>query len=154
MDPGLSRCQTQATQSAPSCAALGPFFLLLFTGTAAAVQTPQSQALAQITEDQADAEQRVATPTLRVGDLPEETLRLDGVLSEPMWAAADSIDNLTTVEPEEGSVPPARTTVTVLANSNDIVVGVRCRDPNVAGIVSFSNARDVELENEDPAAAV
>jgi len=86
-------------------------------------------------------------PTLRVGGLGE--LVLDGVISEPAWASADSIANLTTVEPEEGGVPAGQTTVKVLADSKGIVIGVQCHDADAAGIVSFSKARDSELERED-----
>jgi hypothetical protein len=74
---------------------------------------------------------------------------LDGALSEPAWASAESIANLTTVEPEEGGVPAGQTTVKVLANSKEIVFGVTCHDADPAGIVSFSKARDSDLEEED-----
>ena len=87
-------------------------------------------------------------PALRAGGLSSE-LSLDGVLSEPAWASADSIQNLTTIEPEEGGVPAGQTIVKVLANSKEIVFGVMCFDANPAGIVSFSKARDSELEDED-----
>jgi hypothetical protein len=87
-------------------------------------------------------------PVLRVGSLPSD-LSLDGVLSEPAWASADSIANLTTVEPEEGGVPAGKTTVKVLANSREIVFGVVCDDPDPTGIVSFSKARDSDLDQED-----
>jgi hypothetical protein len=87
-------------------------------------------------------------PTLRAGTL-SSPLTLDGVLSEPDWAAADAIANLTTVEPEEGGVPAGQTTVKVLANSKEVVIGVQCADTDPAGLVSFSKARDSDLEQED-----
>jgi hypothetical protein len=87
-------------------------------------------------------------PTLRSNGLPAE-LSLDGVLSEPVWASGEAIANLTTVEPEEGGVPAGQTTVKVLANAKEIVIGVVCRDPDPRGIVSFSKARDSDLEAED-----
>ncbi|PYV40682.1 MAG: hypothetical protein DMG06_19475 [Acidobacteria bacterium] len=87
-------------------------------------------------------------PALRAGSLSSE-LSLDGVLSEPAWASADSIQNLTTIEPKEGGVPAGQTIVKVLANSKEIVFGVLCHDSDPAGIVSFSKARDSELEEED-----
>jgi hypothetical protein len=87
-------------------------------------------------------------PALAVGGLTSE-LRLDGVLAEPAWASADAIQNLTTTEPEEGGVPAGKTVVKVLANSKEIVFGVICFDANPAEIVSFSKARDSELEEED-----
>ena len=87
-------------------------------------------------------------PALRAGILSSE-LNLDGVLSEPAWASADSIENLTTIEPQEGGVPAGRTIIKVLANSKEITFGVMCYDANPAEIVSFSKARDSELEEED-----
>lgn len=88
-------------------------------------------------------------PTLRAGVIPAD-FRLDGrAHGHPWWAAADSIDHLTMVEPEEGGTPAGRTRVSVLANANEIVVGVRCYDPEPKGIVSFSKARDSELAAED-----
>ncbi len=88
-------------------------------------------------------------PTLRAGVLPKEGMKLDGRLSEPAWAAADSISNLTTVEPEEGGVPVGQTIIKVLANSKEILIGALCYDPEPAKIVSFSKARDADLEKED-----
>lgn len=87
-------------------------------------------------------------PALRAGDLSSE-LTLDGVLSEPAWASAESITNLTTIEPEEGGVPAGQTTVRVLANRNEIVFGIVCHDPDPGAIVSFSKGRDSDLELED-----
>jgi len=65
-------------------------------------------------------------PTLHVGVLTD-TFRFDGKMNEPAWwAATDSIANLITIEPEEGGTPAGRTIIKVLANSKEIIVGVRC----------------------------
>jgi hypothetical protein len=88
-------------------------------------------------------------PALRAGALSGNDLSVDGVLSEPVWATADSIANLITVEPDEGGLPAGQTVVKVLVSSNDIIVGVLCYDPNPRRIVSFSKARDSDLEQED-----
>jgi hypothetical protein len=93
-----------------------------------------------------------AKPALRAGALPHASkpaFNLDGRLDEPAWRAADSIVNLVTIEPEEGGAPAGQTTVKVLVNPTEIIVGVLCRDTNPAGIVSFSKARDADLEQED-----
>src|SRR5574341_1453861 len=87
-------------------------------------------------------------PSLRVGALNGD-LTLDGVLSEPAWATAEAIANLVTVEPEEGGTPAGKTTVQVLADSKHIVFGVSCHDAEPGGIVSFSKARDSDLDAED-----
>jgi hypothetical protein len=90
-----------------------------------------------------------ARPTLRAGTLGGD-LVFDGRLDDPAWAAAaDSIAGLTTIEPREGGVPVGRTVVKVLANPREIVIGLRCDDPNAAGLVSHSKARDSQLDEED-----
>jgi hypothetical protein len=77
------------------------------------------------------------------------SIALDGKLDEPEWNGADSIVNLITFEPEEGGVPAGQTIVKVLVDPAELVIGVVCRDTHPAGIVSFSKARDADLENED-----
>jgi len=87
-------------------------------------------------------------PTLRAGVLPSD-FKFDGTMSDPAWGdGSDGISNLVTIEPEEGGVPEGRTVVKVLANSQEIVIGVRCYDNDPEGIVSFLKARDVAFEDE------
>lgn len=76
-------------------------------------------------------------------------VQLDGRLDEAAWHSADSIVNLTTIEPEEGGVPAGQTVVKILVNSNEIVFGVVCHDSNPSGIVAFAKTRDFDLELED-----
>ena len=90
----------------------------------------------------------IQRPTLQVGIL-SGPLRLDGILDEPAWSAAPSIENLTMVEPREGAVPTGRTTVKVLADPKVLVFGIRCQDPDPARIVTFTKERDGEFETED-----
>lgn len=95
-----------------------------------------------------EEEASAARPALHVGVISSE-IRLDGRLDEPAWRATDSIGDLITVEPKEGGVPVGRTTVKVLTSPGEIIIGVICQDPNAAGIVTFSKARDADLELED-----
>jgi len=88
-------------------------------------------------------------PALRVGTVAQNGISLDGVLSEPLWTTVDSISNLTMIEPEEGGVPEGRTVVRVLVTPADIIIGVRCYDPDPRAIVSYTKARDIELDEED-----
>lgn len=88
-------------------------------------------------------------PMLRVGTPAGSGVSLDGVLSEPLWATMDSIGNLIMIEPEEGGVPDGRTVVRVLVTPVEIIIGLQCHDPDPKGIVSFSRARDIELDEED-----
>jgi Domain of unknown function (DUF5916) len=99
---------------------------------------------------QEEEEAEGARPTLRVGALADE-YKFNSTITDgaAAWAIADSINNLTTIEPEEGGTPAGRTIVKVLANTHEIFVRVRCFDNEPGGIVSFSKARDSDLEQED-----
>ncbi len=87
-------------------------------------------------------------PSLPMGTLAEQ-FKLDGVLDEPFWDEAVAITGLTMVEPIEGGAVVGTTTVWVVADATDIVIGVIAADPDPSGIVSFSKARDSQLRNED-----
>jgi Domain of unknown function (DUF5916) len=78
-----------------------------------------------------------------------ESITIDGVLKEPVWASAEPIDSFAQVDPAEGAAPTARTTVRVLASPQALVIGIVCDDPEPAKIVSFSVRRDAALSSED-----
>lgn len=94
---------------------------------------------------QSSPESRVA---LRAAALLGD-VRMDGLLSEAVWATADSIDGLTQTEPVQGGTPTGRTVVKVLANGGEIVIGIRADDPDPDRIVSYAKARDAGLSSED-----
>jgi hypothetical protein len=87
-------------------------------------------------------------PTISAGRI-NPGIHLDGILDEPAWTHADSIPNLTAIEPLEGVAPAGRTVVRILADARALVIGIECHDPNPAGVVSYSKARDADLSNED-----
>ena len=89
-----------------------------------------------------------ARPTLRIGS-SAGAIRLDGELSEPAWATADSIATLTQVEPNQGAAPSARTVVRVIATADVIVFGVRADNPPGVTPVAFARQRDALLDSED-----
>ena len=78
-----------------------------------------------------------------------EPIKLDGSLNESDWSRAGTIANLSMVEPKENGTPSFSTIIKILADQKNIYVGVICYDDNPGRIVSFSKARDSELENED-----
>ena len=71
------------------------------------------------------------------------------MLSEADWQRADSISNLTQIEPREGALPSGGTVVRVLANEAEIIIGIRAYDPDASHITSFARQRDASLSNED-----
>ena len=89
-----------------------------------------------------------ARPAVRVGETSAR-LRIDGRLVEREWSTADSIADLTQIEPTEGATPAARTVVRVLTTRDAIIIGVRADDPEPSRIVSFARQRDAALDSED-----
>ena len=86
-------------------------------------------------------------PRIRAGAMAAG-LHVDGVLDEPMWSAAEPIDQFTQTDPNEGQPATARTSVRIIASATAIAIGVVC-DQDPADIVSFSVRRDAGLNNED-----
>jgi hypothetical protein len=88
-------------------------------------------------------------PTLRVATNGSGALKIDGVLDDAAWASADSIPNLTQIEPLEGRAPTGRTVIRVIALGDAIVFGIHAYDPDAARITSFARNRDASLTSED-----
>ena len=85
--------------------------------------------------------------SLPVGNRQGE-LDFDGVLDEPFWLTAASIDSLTMVEPHENQPASRRTVVKIVTDNENIILGIVCYDDPDA-ITAYSKARDVELDDED-----
>jgi hypothetical protein len=67
---------------------------------------------------------------------------VDGVLSEPSWAAAEPYDGFVQLFPEEGRPPTERTEVRVLYDDRALYVGIRCADSDAASLVRPLGRRD------------
>ena len=87
-------------------------------------------------------------PSVRAGSLKGD-VAVDGRLDEADWLNAASISDLTMMEPTTGGAPTGRTEVKVLANAREIVIGIRCFDPDPARIVTFTKERDGDFDGED-----
>ena len=87
-------------------------------------------------------------PRAAVG-VAEGPVAVDGVLNEPSWEGARPLSALTMVEPVEGQSPTAPTEVRLLADPENLYIGIRAFDDAPDGIVSYSKARDSELRSED-----
>ena len=79
----------------------------------------------------------------------QEPVRMDGWLNEADWDRADSIIIASMVEPVENGMPTYPTVVKILVDQKNIYIGLICFDDQPDQIVSFSKARDAELDNED-----
>src|SRR5690242_10794353 len=87
-------------------------------------------------------------PSLRVGPLTG-SIEVDGRLEESVWLTADSIPDLTQIEPREGINPSAPPRVRVLMNGKETLFGVRLDYPTGVNVVTFARERDASLSNED-----
>jgi hypothetical protein len=113
---------------------------------------PAEEAMAPPEEEDEEAvedEPMGERPALRANPLSAD-YRFDADSDGPTpWAVTDSIANLIMVEPEEGGEPAERTVVKVFMNQNDLVLIARCHDSEPQNIVSYTKARDIELDEED-----
>ncbi len=75
------------------------------------------------------------------------TIRLDGKLDEPAWAAAPVTDAFTQIDPEEGRPGSQRTEVRVLFDDDALYVGVRLHDNGP--ITARLGRRDMNLVDSD-----
>lgn len=85
------------------------------------------------------------TVTLHYTDKP---IIIDGKLDEPAWLAADSIANLSMVEPIENGTPTYKTVLRILADEKNIYFGIICYD-DVENLTAYTKTRDEELDGED-----
>lgn len=77
------------------------------------------------------------------------TVRLDGSLTEPFWAAADSVVDFRQREPLEGAPASERTVVRVLRDGDALYVGVHAYDREPSAIRAAQLRRDADLSSDD-----
>ncbi|WP_276390066.1 carbohydrate binding family 9 domain-containing protein [Eudoraea chungangensis] len=87
-------------------------------------------------------------PSHMAGELRGEII-IDGVLNESDWQKAPILDDFLTTVPEEKGTPSSPTLVRVMANSQVLVIGIECKNPNPEDIVRFSKLRDADISEED-----
>ncbi|MGH7151853.1 MAG: DUF5916 domain-containing protein, partial [Planctomycetota bacterium] len=78
-----------------------------------------------------------------------EAPRIDGDLSDPIWARAPEIGPFTQVEPVEGAPPTERTAVRILFDERRLYLGIWCFDADPGGIVATQMRRDARLDPDD-----
>lgn len=83
----------------------------------------------------------------------DERIAVDGRLDEDAWARAPVIREFTQVDPVEGAPPSEQTEVRVLADRDNIYIGLRCLG-EPARIIAREMRRDANLGNDDHATVV
>jgi hypothetical protein len=76
---------------------------------------------------------------------------IDGLLSDPVWAAALPFSEFRTAEPRPNDEPSERTELRVLYDSENLYIGVRCADREPARIAARTLAHDAAAgQGHDP----
>jgi len=68
--------------------------------------------------------------------------KIDGNLSDPVWARAVPFTDFTQQDPDEGQKPSQKTEVRILYDDRAIYFGIRCFDTDPTTIVATSTRRD------------
>ncbi len=76
-------------------------------------------------------------------------ISLDGRLSGPAWAQADSITDFRQREPSAGAPGSERTVVKVLRDAEALYIAVRCYDSDARGVRASQLRRDADLSSDD-----
>ncbi len=77
------------------------------------------------------------------------TIDLNGVLSEPAWAEAGVIPDLTQQSPYPGKATPYHTEVRIFTDKDNLYFGITCYDPSPSGIAVHSLSRDSGMSGDD-----
>ena len=79
----------------------------------------------------------------------DKSIKLDGILDEPCWHQAPTIENFTQREQTEGALPTERTKVAVVYNTNEIYFGIWCYDSDAEKISAQQMAHDFSWRSDD-----
>ncbi|MFQ5741034.1 MAG: DUF5916 domain-containing protein [Acidobacteriota bacterium] len=89
-------------------------------------------------------------PSVEAIRIPEEeSPRIDGDLSEPVWARAVVVDSFLQRDPQEGMPASEKTEVRILYTGKAVYLGVTCYDSEPGLIRATELRRDDRLENDD-----
>ncbi|HDY86760.1 MAG TPA: hypothetical protein ENH82_01445 [bacterium] len=79
----------------------------------------------------------------------DESVRLDGVLNEPVWKSASVIDDFTQRELTEGAEPTEKTEVRVIFDDNNLYIGAVFFDSEPDKIIRKELKRDGDTDSDD-----
>src|SRR5215467_1149936 len=74
--------------------------------------------------------------------------KIDGNLSDPVWARAVPFTDFTQQSPDEGEKPSQKTEVRILYDDHAIYFGIRCFDTDPKTIVATSTRRDRDAHSD------
>ncbi|PWN05788.1 carbohydrate binding family 9 domain-containing protein [Rhodohalobacter mucosus] len=88
--------------------------------------------------------------TIRAYRLPEdESMRLDGLLTESFWKNVPAITNFTQQDPQEGGQPTQKTEIYVAYDESNLYIGAMLYDSSPDQILAYQKRRDQGLGADD-----
>jgi hypothetical protein len=84
----------------------------------------------------------VVAPTVQASRTGDNSIALDGVLSESAWSTAHAVSDFTQREPNEGAAATERTEVRVLYDENALYIGARLYDQSPDSVMAQLARRD------------
>jgi hypothetical protein len=94
------------------------------------------------------AQESAATRSAAVNTI-QDTITVDGELSEPIWLASPTIGSLIQRQPLPGEAPTESTEVRLLRDADHLYIGVRAFDSDADGVIGTQMARDASLNADD-----
>jgi Domain of unknown function (DUF5916)/Carbohydrate family 9 binding domain-like len=88
------------------------------------------------------------TKKIAIGQLNEK-LTIDGVLDESAWASAPTVGDILQRVPKPGIAATEQTEVKLLADKDNLYIGIVCHDSEPRKVVGTQMARDADLEIDD-----
>jgi len=79
----------------------------------------------------------------------ETPLKIDGLLNDPAWRAAQFQGQFTQREPEEGAPASEKTEVGFLYDKKNLYIGVKCYDSDPDKIIAREMRRDAIVDDDD-----
>ena len=79
----------------------------------------------------------------------QEQPRIDGILNEAIWEAAEFQEDFIQREPVEGENVSERTVVGILYDADNIYFGVKCFDSEPDKIIAREMRRDADMDDDD-----
>lgn len=115
--------------------------LCVFAPTAAAVAAAQDTGVNGLPAER---------PTIKAVRIdPSQAPKIDGDLSDPIWAKAAVIDDFHQTRPDAGAPATERTVVRILYDKNALFFSIYCYDKNPKQIIVRGMARDGQLFSGD-----
>ena len=88
-------------------------------------------------------------PVITTKIVEKGSIKLDGVLDEPVWFTVEPAMDFKQRDPIEGAPCSEKTEVYVIYDQDNLYIGAKFYDSNPEGIMAFQKKRDAPLRGDD-----